>query len=121
MAYSGHSLSVCFRAPSWLSGRRFRPILTVRRGARIEAGQPLAHLRVGISSFLPLVFWRVPPWLVGALGAATAWAVPAYGRQNVTISPPVTMKAPPANTDSPGLMPNATAFTTCATTKNSVT
>ena len=30
---------------------------------------------IGISAFLLLVFWRVPPWLVVVLGAATAWAV----------------------------------------------
>ncbi len=32
---------------------------------------------IGISAFLLLVFWRVPPWLVVVLGAATAWAVSA--------------------------------------------
>ncbi len=30
---------------------------------------------IGISAFLLLVFWRVPPWLVVVLGAATAWRV----------------------------------------------
>ncbi len=30
---------------------------------------------IGISAFLLLVFWRVPPWLVVVLGAVTAWVI----------------------------------------------
>ena len=31
-----------------------------------------ADFAIGIVAFLPLVMWRVPPWLVVVLGAATA-------------------------------------------------
>jgi len=37
-----------------------------------------ADFGIGIAAFLLLVFWRVPPWIVVVLGAATAEALARF-------------------------------------------
>ena len=47
-------------------------------GMHEGAGAVMPYVIIGIAAFLLLVFWRVPPWIVVVLGAASAQALAAF-------------------------------------------